>query len=213
MVHLSVNTQECRSRCWIGWIIQDVQETRVSRSLTFCLEIKMPWRKKPSRKKKAAMFTNVTANANQSQLNARFSKVCEIFKDHVIESLKYIREFHTPFVILVTFPRPNVMQNESNCDCRSNASWAGLGPWTRPIYSIPLAIRLKVRLRETNRTLKRQNSNSNYFCPYQERSHSYPDRIATLEHCPLSSISCHQSQTVLMTSPRCLEGHKWILGR
>ncbi len=78
----------------------------MSRSLTFCLEIKTPWRQKPSRKKKAAMFTNVTANAYQSQLNAGFSKVCEIFKVHGIESLKYIREFHTPFVILVTFPRP-----------------------------------------------------------------------------------------------------------
>ncbi len=128
--------QECRSRCRIGWIIQDFQETCVSRSLMFCLEIKTPWRQKPSRKKKVAMFTNVTANAYQSQLNAGFSKVCEIFKVHGIESLKYIREFHTPFVILVTFPRPKTW-------CRMNrtvivgqtASWAGLGQWTRP--SIP----------------------------------------------------------------------------
>ncbi len=31
----------------------------------------------PSRKKKAVVFTIVTANAYQSQLNARFSKVYE----------------------------------------------------------------------------------------------------------------------------------------
>ncbi len=30
------------------------------------------------------------------QLNTGFSKVCEIFKVHVIESLKYVREFYTP---------------------------------------------------------------------------------------------------------------------
>ncbi len=30
------------------------------------------------------------------KLNAGFSKVCEIFKVCGIESLKYIREFHTP---------------------------------------------------------------------------------------------------------------------
>ncbi len=40
----------------------------------------MPWRKTPSRKKKAAVFTNVKANAYQSRLNAGFKKVCEIFK-------------------------------------------------------------------------------------------------------------------------------------
>ncbi len=60
----------------------------------------------PSRKKKAVVFTNVTANTYQGRLNAGFSKVCEIFKVCTIESLKYIREFHTLFVIMVTFPRP-----------------------------------------------------------------------------------------------------------
>ncbi len=68
----------------------------VSRSLTFRLETKMPWCQTPLRKKKAVMFTNMTANAYQSQLNAGFSKVCEIIKVCAIESLKYIREFHTP---------------------------------------------------------------------------------------------------------------------
>ncbi len=49
----------------------------------------------PSRKKKAVVFTNVTSNAYQGRLNTGFSKVCEIFKVHGIESLKYVREFHT----------------------------------------------------------------------------------------------------------------------
>ncbi len=52
----------------------------MSHSLMFCLETKMPWRQTPSRKKKAVVFTNVTANTYQDQLNAGFSKVCEIFK-------------------------------------------------------------------------------------------------------------------------------------
>ncbi len=47
----------------------------MSRSLTFRLETKMSWRKTPSRKKKAVVFTNVTANAYQSRLNAGFPKV------------------------------------------------------------------------------------------------------------------------------------------
>ncbi len=62
----------------------------MSRSLTFRLETKMPWRQTPSRKKKAVMFTNVMTNACQDQLNAGFSKVCEILKVRGIESLKYV---------------------------------------------------------------------------------------------------------------------------
>ncbi len=68
----------------------------MSRSLTLHLETKMPWRQNPSRKKKAFEFSNVTANAYQCQLNHGFSKICEIFKVCGIETLKYIREFHTP---------------------------------------------------------------------------------------------------------------------
>ncbi len=51
-------------------------------------ETKMPWGQTPSRKKKAIVFTNVTTNAYQDQLNTGFSKVCEIFKVRGIESLK-----------------------------------------------------------------------------------------------------------------------------
>ncbi len=102
--HTKVETlQEFRSRRRIGWIIQDFRETCVSRSLTFRLETKMPWRQTPSRKKKAVVF----------------SKVCEIFKVHGIESLKYVREFYTLTlsVIVATCPCPeNVTLNETNCD-------------------------------------------------------------------------------------------------
>ncbi len=77
----------------------------------------MPWHQTPSRKKKAVVFTNVTTNAYQGQLNAGFSKVCEIFKVRGIESLKYIREFHTPVCYCgdISTPR-NVTLNETNYD-------------------------------------------------------------------------------------------------
>ncbi len=68
----------------------------VSRFLTFRQETKMPWRQTHSRKKKAVVFTDVTANTYQSRLNAGFTKVCEILKVCTIECLKYVREFHTP---------------------------------------------------------------------------------------------------------------------
>ncbi len=49
----------------------------------------------PLMKKKAFVFTTVKTSAYQDQLKAGFSKVCEIFKVHGIESLKYVREFYT----------------------------------------------------------------------------------------------------------------------
>ncbi len=108
--------QECRSRHLTGWIIQDFRETCVSRSLTFCLETKMPRRQTLSRKKKAVVFTNVTSTY-QDQLHARFSKICEIFKVHGIESFKYVREFYTPVWYCgdISMHR-NVALNETNCD-------------------------------------------------------------------------------------------------
>ncbi len=48
----------------------------------------MPRRQIPSQKKKAVVFTNVTTSAYQSQLNAGFSKVCEIYKVCSIKSLQ-----------------------------------------------------------------------------------------------------------------------------
>ncbi len=109
--------QKCQSRRRIGWIIQDFRETCVSRSLTFRLETKMAWRQTPLRKKKAVVFTNVTVNAYQGRLNAGFPKVCEIFNVCDIESLKYIREFHTPVCYCGNISTPrNVTLNETNCD-------------------------------------------------------------------------------------------------
>ncbi len=43
--------------------------------------------------KDAIVFTTVTTKAYQDQINAGFSKVCEIFEIRGIESLIYIREF------------------------------------------------------------------------------------------------------------------------
>ncbi len=87
----------------------------MSRSLTFHLETKMPWRQTPpSRKKQAVVFTNVTTNAYQDQLNAGFSKVCEIFKVRGIVSLTM---FHTPVCYCGDTSTPrNVTLNETNCD-------------------------------------------------------------------------------------------------
>ncbi len=77
----------------------------------------MPWCQTPSRKKKAVVFTTVTTNAYQCQLTAGFSKVYEIFKVCGIESLKYIREFHTPVCYCgdISTSR-NVTLNETNYD-------------------------------------------------------------------------------------------------
>ncbi len=109
--------QECRSRNLTGWIKPDFWETRVSRLFSVCRETKMPWHQSPSRKKKAVLFTNVTTNAYQDQLNAGFSNVCEIFKVRGIESLKYIREFHTPVCYYGDIStHRNVTLNETNYD-------------------------------------------------------------------------------------------------
>ncbi len=88
----------------------------MSRSLKFRLETKMPWHQTPSRKKKAVVFTTVTTNAYQDQINAGFSKVCEIFNVRGIESLKYIREFHTVCYGGDISTPQNVTLNETNCD-------------------------------------------------------------------------------------------------
>ncbi len=84
--------QECRSRRWIGWKIQDFRETCVS-----CFFIIPPGNENASHQPPSQ---NMMANAYQGQWNGGFSKVCEseIFK--VQESLKYIWEFHTLFFLL-----------------------------------------------------------------------------------------------------------------
>ncbi len=126
----------------------------MSHSLTFCLETKMPWRQTPSRKKKAVTFTTVTTNAYQDQINTGFSKVCEIFKVRGIDSLKCVREFHTPVCCCgdISTPR-NVTLNETNCDWLFDMSVKRLmgRPWPMKatIHSRPSAVSLKVWLHET----------------------------------------------------------------
>ncbi len=115
MVHLSRNTsRESKSSSdWLDYtgFLGDV------RSLTLCLETKLPWCQTPSRKKKAVVFRTVRTDAYHDQLNAGVSKVCEIFKVRGIESFKYIREFHTPVCYCgdISMPR-NVTLNKMNCD-------------------------------------------------------------------------------------------------
>ncbi len=71
----------------------------------------------PLTKEESCRVYNVTMNAYQDQLHAGFSKVCEIFKVRGIESLKYIREFHTPVCCCGDiFTHRNVTLNETNCD-------------------------------------------------------------------------------------------------
>ncbi len=70
-----------------------------------------------SRRKKYTVFTTMMTSAYQDQLNAGFSKVCEIFKVCGIESLKYLREFHTSVCYCGNISTPrNVTLNETNCD-------------------------------------------------------------------------------------------------
>ncbi len=108
----------------------------VSRSLTFLLETKMQWRQTPSQKKKAVMFTT-DESTYQGQLNAGFSKVCEIFKVCGIKSLKYVRVLHTGLLLWWHFhtPKRDVEQNELwlvvGHVCQM-ASWVGLGQWKLP---------------------------------------------------------------------------------
>ncbi len=79
-----------------------------------------PWNKDDAKrlhKRRKLLFTNVMANAYQGRPNAGFSKVCEIFKVCRIQSLKCIREFHSPVCYFrdISTPR-NVTLNETNCD-------------------------------------------------------------------------------------------------
>ncbi len=111
------------------------------------------------------MFTTVTTNAYQDQLNPGFTKVCEIFKVSGIESLKYVREFNTPVSYCGDIStHQNVTLNETNCDWLFDMSVkrANGGPWpiNAVIYSRPSAISLKVWLRETNIHLTMKN----YYC-------------------------------------------------
>ncbi len=111
--HLSGNTSVV-SKSSLDWLnLYRISGRRVSRSLKFRLELYA----NPLTKEKVVVFTTVTTSAYQDQLNAWFSKVCQIFKVHGIESLKYVREFNTPVCYCgdISTPR-NVTLNKTNSD-------------------------------------------------------------------------------------------------
>ncbi len=146
---------------------------RVSRSLTFHLETKMPWCQTPSRKKKAVVFTTVTTNAYQDQINAGFSKVCEIFKVCGIESLKYVWEFYTPVCYRGNISTPETWRwtkrTVIGClTCRSNGLMGGSWPINAAIYSRPSAVSLKVWLRETINSLTDSGAGEDKMSPIKQ---------------------------------------------
>ncbi len=103
--------------------------------------------------KKAVVFSTVTKSAYQDQLNAGFSKVCEIFKvrHRTFKICQRVIQLYRVCYCGNNVPR-NVMLNETNCDLfvwhvSKTASW----PWTMksPMNSRPSAINLKVWLCET----------------------------------------------------------------
>ncbi len=136
--HTKVETlQELRSRPLICWIIQDFRQMCVSRSLTFLLETKMPWRQTPSRKNKAVVFTNVTTNAYQDQINAGFSKVCEIFSLRQRIFKIRPRDSHTGLLLWrhLHAPKRDAERNELWLvvwHVGQTASWVGLSQWKLP---------------------------------------------------------------------------------
>ncbi len=87
---------EFQSRHRIGWIIQDFRETCVFNVPPGNKDAVMP---RSSWKKKAIVFTTVTTSAYQDQLNAGFSKVCEIFKVCGISFFKWFRVLHTGLLL------------------------------------------------------------------------------------------------------------------
>ncbi len=140
--HTKVETlQEFQCRRRIGWIIQEFRKcvcvACVSRSLTSRLETKMPWSQTPSRKKKAVVFTAVTTNAYQDQINAGFSKICEIFSlQHRIFKIR-LRVLHTRSVIVATFLHPKTWwwTKQTVIGCLTSVRWPhwwNIGQWKLP---------------------------------------------------------------------------------
>ncbi len=112
----------------------------------------MPWCQTPSRKKKVVVFTTLTASAYQGQLNAGFSKVCEIFKVRGIESFKYVQEFYTSLLFWLHFhaPKHDTAQTKSDWLLYLSVGLLG-GPWPFKVSKVsrPSAFSLKVWLHET----------------------------------------------------------------
>ncbi len=140
MAHFSGNTSGM-SKSSSDWLIKpDLRETWVSHSFSVRQETNMPWRQTPSQKKKAVVFTNVTTNAYQGQLNAGYSKVCEIFKVRGIVFKIRPRDLHTGLLLWRHFhaPKRDAEWNELWLvvwHVGQMASWVGLGQLNRT--SIP----------------------------------------------------------------------------
>ncbi len=97
-------------------MIQDFREKCVSRSLTHAWKQKFHRVKLPREKRKPSCLQMWWRTLIERRLNAGFSKVCEIFKVCAIESLKYIREFHTHLLLWRHFHAPetecsHILQN------------------------------------------------------------------------------------------------------
>ncbi len=78
----------------------------MSRSLTFPPGNKDAVVPNHSLEKKAVEFSTVTMSIYQDQLNAGFSKVCEIFNVCGIESLKCLRVLYTGLLLWQHFHAP-----------------------------------------------------------------------------------------------------------
>ncbi len=100
-------------------------------------------------------FFNVPPRNKNAVAPNPLTKVCEIFKVHGIESLKYVREFHTPVCLLwwhFHAPKRDAERNELWLVVWHVGQTNMGGPWPiKPaIYSRPSAVSLKIWLRETN---------------------------------------------------------------
>ncbi len=145
--HTKVETlQELRSHPVICWIIQDFRETCVSRSSTGNKDAVTP--NPPHERRKLSCLQLWWQD--QDQINAGFSKVCEIFIVHEIESLKHAslllwRHFHA----LKRWTKQTVI----GCwTCRSNGLVCGPWPIKANTHSRPSAVSLEVWLCETTLT-------------------------------------------------------------
>ncbi len=143
--HKIVNTQGLRSPHLIGWNIQDYREKSVTifNIPTGNKDTMMP---NPSWKEKDVMFTTVTMST-YDQLNAGFSKVCEICKVHSIDSVKWV--LHTG---LLFWERFDVAQTKHDWLLYLSVIWPLGGPWPFKAAKVPSppAVSLKVWLRETS---------------------------------------------------------------
>ncbi len=132
----------------ILWFVElyRISGRRVCRVLQ--LETKMPWRQTPQKRRKLSCLQLWWQD--QDQINAGFSKVCEIFIVHGIESLKHVSlllwwHFHA----LKRWTKQTVI----GCwTCRSNGLMRGPWPIKANTHSRPSAVSLAVWLCETTLT-------------------------------------------------------------